>query len=107
MGFQRKPSLNRLTVDFARCYTFATLFSETMESPRVPYPTRRRTTTSSDPPCGSEDVFFNSMLKSALSVVLGRSTTSTYGSQYASVSELPAALLKDRFEHAVTVQKIG
>jgi hypothetical protein len=47
------------------------------------------------------------MLKSAFSVVLGRSTTSTYGAQFASVSELPAALLKDRFEHAVTVRKIG
>jgi hypothetical protein len=106
MGFQRKPSLKRLTVDSARCYTFATLFSGTMESPRVPYPTWRRTTTSSDPPRGSEDVFFDSMLKSAFSVVLSRSTTSTYGAQYASVSDLPAALLKNRFEYAVTVRKI-
>jgi len=42
------------------------------------------------------------MLKSVLSVVLSRSTTSTYCSQYVWVSELPAALLNDRFEHAVT-----
>jgi len=41
------------------------------------------------------------MLKSALNFVLSRSSTSTYGSQYASVSDLLAASLNDRFEHSV------
>ena len=69
MGFQRKSFSKRLTVSSGWCYTFATLFSGTMESPTVPYPTWRRTTTSSDPPCGSEDVFFNNMLKTAANFV--------------------------------------
>ena len=51
---------------------------------------------------GSEDFFFIiSMLKSALNFVLSLSATSTYDSQYASASELPAASLNGRFEHAV------
>ncbi len=55
---------------------------------------------------GSEDFFFiNSMLKSALNFVLSRSSTSTYGSQYASASELLAASLNDRFEHAAIAGK--
>ena len=49
---------------------------------------------------GSEDFFFmSSMLKSALNFVLSRSSTSTYDSQYASVSDPLAASLNDRFEH--------
>jgi hypothetical protein len=56
---------------------------------------------------GSEDFFFmSSMLKSALNFVLSRSSTSTYDSQYASVSELLAALLNDRFEHAAHAGEI-
>ncbi len=39
------------------------------------------------------------MLKTLLNFVLSRSSTSTYGSQYASVFELLAASLTDRFEH--------
>jgi hypothetical protein len=40
------------------------------------------------------------MLKSALNFVLSRSSTSTYGSQYASASEFLAASLNDRFKQA-------
>ena len=47
-----------------------------------------------------------SMLKSALNFVLSRSSTSTYDSQYASVSELLAASLNDRFEHAAHAGEI-
>ena len=50
-------------------------------------------------PVGPRTFFLSSMLKSSLNFVLSRSSTSTYGSQYASVSELLAASLNDRFEH--------
>ena len=92
----------RLTADCGRWYCSPAFSGTTESSKSLLY---RDGAGQRRPPIhrgGSEDFFFIiSMLKSAFNFVLSLSSTSTYDSEYASASELLAASLNGRFEHAV------